>query len=124
MSRITLCPHCSRRLQVSEQITNKTLICPHCLADVDNPRPGFQIPAADLHTDVKRDMSVVSTVLALLIGLCVLGIAIAFFVGLQGRRMGGERGLGSGIASLLIITTCFGVGLTALGFYGLPHRVP
>lgn len=76
MSRIATCPHCSTRLQVSEQITDKTLICPHCLANVDNPQPGFQIQAADIDTNVKRDVSVVSIILAVLIALCVLGIAI------------------------------------------------
>ena len=80
MSQITTCPHCSKRLRVSEQITDKTLICPHCLADVDNPQPGFQIRAGDIDTDVKRDVSAVSLVLAVLIGLCVVGVAMALFV--------------------------------------------
>lgn len=76
MNRITTCPHCSTSLRVSEQITDKALICPHCLADVDNPQPGFQIRAADINTDVKRDMRAGSIVLAVLIGLCVLGIVV------------------------------------------------
>jgi hypothetical protein len=78
MSRITTCPHCSTRLRVSEQITDKTLICPHCLADVDNPQPRFQIRAVDIGTNVKRDLSTVSIVLLVLLGLCVLGFAITF----------------------------------------------
>jgi len=79
MNQIVACPHCSKRLDVPECITEKTVICPHCLADVDNTQPGSQIRAADINTDVKRDLSVGSIVLAVLIGVCVLGIAIAFF---------------------------------------------
>jgi hypothetical protein len=45
---------------------------------VDNVWPGSQIRAANLDTDVKRDISVGSIVLPILIGLCVLGIALAF----------------------------------------------
>jgi hypothetical protein len=74
MSHITTCPHCSTPFGVSERITDKTLICPHCLADVDNARPGSQIRADDINTNVKRDLSVGSIVLAVLIGLCVFGI--------------------------------------------------
>ncbi len=107
MSQIATCPHCSKRLRVSDQITDKTLICPHCLADVDNPRPGMQIRAPDLDTDVKRDVSVGSIVLAVLIGLCVLGIALAFFVGHHSQGKG-EGGLGEGIFSLLLLMNCFG----------------
>ncbi|MHB1425266.1 MAG: hypothetical protein ACYC3I_19020 [Gemmataceae bacterium] len=80
MSRITTCSHCSTRLSVAEGITDKTLICPRCLADVDNARPGSQIRAADINTDVKRDLSAGSIVLLVLIGLSVLGIAMAFFI--------------------------------------------
>jgi hypothetical protein len=74
MSRITTCPHCSSRLSLSERITDKTLICPHCLADLDNPWPGSQIRAADISTDVKRDVNVGSIVVAVLMGICLLGI--------------------------------------------------
>lgn len=107
MSQIATCPNCSRRLRVSEQITDKTLICPHCLADVDNPRPGTQIRAPELDTDVKRDVSVGSKIIAVLIGLCVLGIALAFFVGHHSQGKG-ESGLGEGIFSLLLLMNCFG----------------
>lgn len=109
MSHIITCPGCSAQFRVSEQIIDKTLICPRCLAEVDNPQPGFQIRASDINTDVKRDLSTISFVLTVLIGLCVLGIVIAFFLGLHARGMGGEKGLGAGIFSLLAITTCFGV---------------
>jgi hypothetical protein len=44
---------------------------------VENPQPGSPIRIADINTDVKRDLSVSSIVLAVLIGLCVLGIAVA-----------------------------------------------
>jgi hypothetical protein len=47
---------------------------------VDNPRSELQIPVAELDTDVKRDISVTSIVLVVLIGLCVLGITTAFFL--------------------------------------------
>ncbi|GEM_PF-6991651 len=77
MSRITTCPHCSMRVSVPEGITDKTLICPRCLADVDNPQPGFQIRAADINTDVKRDVNAGCIILAVLIGLCVCGIIMA-----------------------------------------------
>jgi hypothetical protein len=77
MSQITTCPHCSTRLHVSEGITDKTLICPHCLADVSNPWPGSQIRAADINTDVKRDVNVGCISLAVLMGLCFLGIIMA-----------------------------------------------
>jgi hypothetical protein len=79
MSQITTCPHCSTRLRVSDQITDKTMICPRCLADVDNSQQGFQVRAADIDTDVKRGLSDTSIVLLVLIGLCVLGIALVFF---------------------------------------------
>ena len=87
MSRITTCPHCSTRLNVSEQNTDKTLICPHCLADVDNPWPGSQIRADDINTDVKRDMNVGCIVLPVLIG-SVFSASLAFFLGLQYRGKG------------------------------------
>lgn len=80
MSHITTCPRCSTRISVSEGITEKTLICPHCLANVENAWPGSQIRADDINTDVKRDIRAGSIVLAALIGLCVLGTAIALFV--------------------------------------------
>ncbi|MGH7174501.1 MAG: hypothetical protein ACRELG_29900 [Gemmataceae bacterium] len=76
ISRITTCPHCSTRLRLAERITDKSLICPHCLAEVDNAWPGSQIRADDIDTDVKRDVNVGSIVLAVLMGLCVLGISI------------------------------------------------
>jgi len=83
MSRIITCPHCATRLRVSEGITDKTLICPHCFADVDNARTGSPIRAADINTDVKRALSVGSIILAVLIGLCALGIEIVL---LDARR--------------------------------------
>lgn len=86
MSRITTCPHCSTRLSLSERITDKTLICPHCLADVDNPWPRSQIRAADINTYVKRDLSAVSIVLAVLMGLCVLGIVVTILAPRSGGR--------------------------------------
>lgn len=86
MSRITTCPHCSTRLSVSDGITDKTLICPRCLADVDNARPGSQIRADDINTNVKRDVSVGSIVLAVLIGLCVLGIVVTILAPRSGGR--------------------------------------
>jgi hypothetical protein len=91
MSRSTTCPHCSTRLRVSEQVTDKTLICPHCLADVDNPQSTFQIQAADIDTDVKRGLSLGSIILAVLIGLCVLGIIMAFLALRTGK---GDFGAG------------------------------
>lgn len=75
MSLVTTCPHCSARLPASEQITDTTLICPHCHSPVDNPRSGFRLRAADINTNVKRNLSVGSIILLVLIGLCVLGIA-------------------------------------------------
>ena len=84
MSRITTCPHCSTRLSVSQQITDKTLICPRCLAEVDNVRSTSQIQAPQLNTDVKRDLRAASIVLAVLMGLCVLGIALAIWGGMMG----------------------------------------
>jgi hypothetical protein len=77
VSQITTCPHCSKRLRVSEQITAKTLICPHCLVEVNNPQPGIHIRVADIDTDVKRDLKGGCIALALLIGLCVCGIVMA-----------------------------------------------
>lgn len=80
MNKFTTCSNCFTRIRVSEQITDKTLICPHCLANVENSWPGSQIRATDINTDVKRDVSVASIVLPVLIGLCVLGAAMALFV--------------------------------------------
>jgi hypothetical protein len=106
MSRITTCPHCSTRIRVSEQITDRILICPHCLAEVDNAHPGFQIRAADLNTDVKRDTKVGSIVLAVLIGLCVCGIVLAFW---SSRILKGE----TSIAALFYMVMLF-AGLDVL----------
>src|SRR5262249_16317554 len=64
------------RLQISDQITDKTLICPHCLASVDNPQSRFQIQAPDINTDVKRDLNAGSIILAVLIVFSVLGIVL------------------------------------------------
>lgn len=80
MNRITTCPHCASRLNVSEQINDKTLICPRCLAEVANPQPGFQTPVPDINTDVERDLKMGNDVLAVLIVVCILGIAMAIFV--------------------------------------------
>jgi hypothetical protein len=99
MSRITTCPHCSTRIRVSEQITEKTLICPHCLADVDNARSGREIRAAEIDTDVKRDLSVGSIVLMVLIGFCVIGIAIAFFFSLG---QSGAASIGPALALMFL----------------------
>ncbi len=106
MSRITTCPHCSTRIIVPEGIMYKTLICPHCLAEVNNPWPGSQIRAADLDTDVRRDVNVGSIVLAVLIGLCVLGIALAFW---SSRILKGE----TSIAALFCMAMLF-AGLDVL----------
>jgi hypothetical protein len=76
MNRITTCSHCATRLRISEQITGKTLICPRCLADVDNPQPGLQIRAANINTEVTRDVKGGCLALAVLIGLCVCGIVM------------------------------------------------
>lgn len=76
MSHIVTCPRCSSQLRVSEQITDKTLICPRCLADMNNPWPTGQIRFADINTDVKREVNEGGIVLAVLIGLCVLGIVL------------------------------------------------
>lgn len=100
MSRITTCPHCSTRLRVSEQITDKALICPHCLANLDNPQPGSQIRFDDINTDVKRDVSAGCIVLAVLIGLCVLGIATAYFQGNPGIPL-----LGFSCAALALLVS-------------------
>lgn len=81
MSSIVNCPHCSRHLRVSEQITDKTLLCPHCFAEVDNPRQVTQIQATSINTDVKRDMKGGSIELVVLIGICVVGIALAASLG-------------------------------------------
>lgn len=88
MSRITTCPQCAKRIQVPEGITWKTLICPHCLADVDNAWPRSQIRAADLNTDVKRGESMGSIILAVLMGHCVLGIVMAIIVENPNTGMG------------------------------------
>lgn len=77
MNQIVICPHCSRHLRVSEQITDKTLICPQCFAEVGNPQPGSRIRAPEINIDVKRDENVGCIVLAVLFGLCVLGIAMS-----------------------------------------------
>jgi hypothetical protein len=80
MSHVITCPYCSTQVRVPDRITDKTFICPRCLADVDNTKPGFQIQAADINTDVKRDVSIGSIVLAVLIGLCVVGVAVGFSI--------------------------------------------
>lgn len=77
MSRLATCPRCSTRISVPEGITDKTLICLRCLAEVNNPWQGSQIRAADLNTDVKRDVNGGCIVLGVLMGFCVLGVATA-----------------------------------------------
>jgi hypothetical protein len=73
---------------------DKTLICPHCLANVDNPWPGRQIRTNDISTDVKSDVRGGCIALAVLIGLCVLGVAMASF---------GPFSVPAAIAALVII---------------------
>lgn len=105
MNHVTTCPHCSKRLRVPEQITDKTLICPHCLASVDNPRPAAPIRAPEIDTDVKRDVSVGTIVLAVLIGLCLLGIVIAF----SRYRAGGGRRPTDPLSFALLMAFIFSV---------------
>jgi hypothetical protein len=107
MSRITTCPHCATRFHVEERITDKTLICPHCLGDMDNAGPGNQIRAADINTDVKRDLGVGGIILAVLIGLCALGIAIAFLTPKMGDNKSGDTSI------LLLAYSC--AALAVLG---------
>ena len=104
MSHITTCPNCSTRLRVSEQITDKTLICPRCLADVDNPQPGFQIRFADIDTDVKRGLSVGTIVLAALIGLSIIGVTMSHLY-LYGRF--GKPSDPQGLAVILFMFSFF-----------------
>ncbi len=78
MSHIATCPHCSTRLRVADHIADRTLICPHCLAALDNPQPRTQVRATEIDTDVKRGLSAGSVVLALLIGLSIVGIVTTF----------------------------------------------
>jgi hypothetical protein len=124
MSPITTCPHCSTRLRVPDQITDKTLICPRCLADVDNPQPGIQVRAAALDTDVKRGLSTGSIVLLVLTGLCVIGIALSFvsLLALKGSE--------ASVAPSIILVNLFGLldilvviaivrGLIRWGFSGV-----
>lgn len=117
MNRILTCPHCSTRLQVSEQISDKALICPHCLADVDNPQPGFQIRAADINTDVKRDTKVGSIILALLLGLWVLGMVITFFAPVKHT---GEAEI-NWLSLLMYLSAGLAVLVGIAFVYGLTH---
>jgi hypothetical protein len=94
MSYVVTCPYCSTQVRVPDRQAEKTFICPRCLADVNNPpaqgtiravevepgRPASQIQRAEINTDVRRDLSVGSIVLTVLIGLCVLGISIVLFM--------------------------------------------
>lgn len=79
MSRVFACRHCSTSLNVPERFTDRTFLCPHCLGEVNNPWPGSSVQAPELDTDVKRDLSVGSWVLAILIGICVLGVLLTLF---------------------------------------------
>jgi hypothetical protein len=73
MSQVTTCPHCHSRLRMPEGVTERTQICPHCLHSVENPLAGVQPATAGINTDVRRDLSAGTIVLAVLIGLCVIG---------------------------------------------------
>lgn len=80
MSHIITCPNCSTQVRVPDRNTDKTFICPRCLADVDSTWPVGPIRATSINTDVKRDVSVGSIVLAVLIILCVLGVVLVLAI--------------------------------------------
>ena len=48
---------------------------------MDNPQPGSRIQTPEINTDVNLDVNVGCIVLAVLMGLCVLGIAIPIPIG-------------------------------------------
>lgn len=85
MNRITRCPHCSARFDVSEGITEKTSICPHCRAEVGNVQLENQFLIADINTDVRHNWSVGCTVITALIGLCFFSIVLTFSIPLDGE---------------------------------------
>ncbi len=74
MSQITICPRCQGHLSVPEGITDRTLLCPRCLGSVDNSFRGVTEDYGGINTDVRREMNVGGIVLAVLIGLCLLGV--------------------------------------------------
>jgi hypothetical protein len=59
-------------------VTERSSICPHCLGAIDNPVAGMAEKDYGINTDVRRDLSVGSIILGILIGLCVLGTIVAF----------------------------------------------
>lgn len=118
MSRITTCPRCCTRISVPEGITDKTLICLRCLAEVNNPWQGSQVRADDINTEVKRDVNVGCMVLAALIGFCVLGWVLAVSQGESGSTLAGFSCIA--LVALVGIASIYGLIRWRSSFVGSP----
>jgi hypothetical protein len=103
MSTNVTCPECQTRLSVSENVTARTLVCPHCLTDIENPRAGPASVAPNFLRDVRRDSNMTSWILLVLIGLCVAGIAMIY--------AHGQGAFGNRPDSLWILPAMYGFGI-------------
>jgi hypothetical protein len=99
MSRIITCLKCHSRLRVADCVTEPTLLCPRCLARVDNPVAGVRLSLPSIDTDVRRDLGAGSIALGVLIGLCLLGVALSFVFS--------KRTVESALGFLLFMMLCF-----------------
>jgi hypothetical protein len=80
MAANVTCPYCQAPLSVTEQPGARTLHCPHCLADIEDPRMGPAAEAPNVLRDIRRSGHSLRwwsgwLVLGLLAALCVAHIA-------------------------------------------------
>jgi hypothetical protein len=88
VSTIT-CPECNARIHIPPQVGART-ICPRCVAEIDNPDADPAAPPAGVAREVGRGLSATSIVLAVLIGLCIVGIIVTYMATSPGHMAGLE----------------------------------
>jgi hypothetical protein len=101
------CPRCGRVLRVPAALTDEVVTCPSCLAMMPNPHG---VRRGGLEAEVRREWSVTSVVLAVLIGLCVVGIILSWI----GARATPQREQYLGQAILLALCVAGGFAILDL----------
>lgn len=102
MSTIVTCPNCKTTLRVADDVSSRG-VCPQCFAALDNSGAAPVNRAPNLLRDVRRDSSMTSWILLVLIGLCVVGIAVIY--------AHGQGAFGNRPESLWILPAAYGFGI-------------
>jgi len=102
VSNIT-CPTCQKRLRLSDQTAARTVICPNCLNEVENPAAGPDDRTPTMHRDIRWYARATSWILLVLIGLCGVGVALSIV------QFSSAKGSEAGLESLLRIVGCIGL---------------